>query len=200
MYRGNEITSDLTYEKTDLLVDNKRPLRRESQLSGTFHDFLNSQYLSFVFVTYTPSMHHKPSFDFCPYPSFQTEQLPSTASIFDDWLASREITNRKGVLLAPGSQRPISHANSRLACKITKECAFDLFRTLWNLNPLRTTLMMIVNIVRGLFPAFRGYSQALIINEVSALISLTIQLLSGVILSSSLSSLQATSLGLVYCA
>lgn len=32
-------------------------------------------------------------------------------------------------------------------------------RALWGLNPLRTSLMMALNIIRSLFPAFRGYSQ-----------------------------------------
>jgi hypothetical protein len=33
------------------------------------------------------------------------------------------------------------------------------FKTLWGLHPLRSTFMVSLNIVRSLFPAFRGYSQ-----------------------------------------
>lgn len=33
------------------------------------------------------------------------------------------------------------------------------FKVLWILNPLRTALMMALNIIRSVFPAFRGYSQ-----------------------------------------
>lgn len=32
-------------------------------------------------------------------------------------------------------------------------------KSLWSLNPLRTTLMVSLNIARSLFPAIRGYSQ-----------------------------------------
>jgi hypothetical protein len=45
----------------------------------------------------------------------------------------------------------------------------NLLKDLWLLNPVRTTLMMVANVVRGLFPAFRGYSQAMIINEVGGI-------------------------------
>ena len=40
---------------------------------------------------------------------------------------------------------------------------FMQFKLLWILNPLRTTLMMSLNIIRSLFPAFRGYSQVRLI-------------------------------------
>jgi hypothetical protein len=66
----------------------------------------------------------------------------------------------------PGAHRPVNEANIRLAITITRGCAFDLFIVLWSLHPVRTTLMMIINVVRGLFPAFRGYSQAMIVDEV----------------------------------
>ena len=82
------------------------------------------------------------------------------------WLASRIIPRHKGSYLMPGAHRPINEANIRLAITITRGCAFDLFIVLWSLHPVRTTLMMIINVVRGLFPAFRGYSQAMIVDEV----------------------------------
>jgi len=71
----------------------------------------------------------------------------------------------------PGAHRPINEANIRLALTITRGCAFDLFIVLWSLHPVRTTLMMIINVVRGFFPAFRGYSQAMIVDELQNLIS-----------------------------
>jgi hypothetical protein len=66
----------------------------------------------------------------------------------------------------PGAHRPINETNIKLAMTITRGCAFDLFVVLWSLHPVRTTLMMVINVVRGFFPAFRGYSQAMIVDEV----------------------------------
>jgi hypothetical protein len=66
----------------------------------------------------------------------------------------------------PGAHRPINEENIRLAVTITRGCVFDLFIVLWSLHPVRTTLMMVINVVRGMFPAFRGYSQAMIVDEV----------------------------------
>jgi len=96
------------------------------------------------------------------------KQMPVTSCrcIQKAWLASRVIPRRRGSYLMPGAHRPINEANIRLAITIARGCAFDLFRVLWGLHPVRTTLMMIVNVVRGLFPAFRGYSQAMIVDEV----------------------------------
>ncbi|OBZ76416.1 Lipid A export ATP-binding/permease protein MsbA [Grifola frondosa] len=62
-------------------------------------------------------------------------------------------------------------ANVTLAYKISNLCASDLFSLLWKTHPLRTVLMVVVDIVRGIFPAFRGYSQALIINELQSMLS-----------------------------
>ncbi|OAX43067.1 P-loop containing nucleoside triphosphate hydrolase protein [Rhizopogon vinicolor AM-OR11-026] len=87
------------------------------------------------------------------------------------WLASRVIPRHRGSYLMPGAHRPINEANIRLALTITRGCAFDLFIVLWSLHPVRTTLMMIINVVRGFFPAFRGYSQAMIVDELQNLIS-----------------------------
>lgn len=66
----------------------------------------------------------------------------------------------------PGAHRPINEENIKSAVTITRGCVFELFRVLWSLHPVRTTLMMVINVVRGMFPAFRGYSQAMIVDEV----------------------------------
>ena len=96
-------------------------------------------------------------------------------SVYDAWLASREIPGQKGVYLVAGAQRQVNFANAYLAYSIIQTCAFDFvgfhtplhisftdntqFKVLLELNPVRTTLMMSLNVVRSLFPAFRGYSQ-----------------------------------------
>ncbi len=87
-------------------------------------------------------------------------------SLYDAWLASRIISQNKGDYLSPGAHRSISAYNLRLALAISKRCAFDFFALLWNLHPFRIIVMISFDLLRGVFPAFRGYSQALIIDEV----------------------------------
>ncbi|KAJ6516212.1 P-loop containing nucleoside triphosphate hydrolase protein, partial [Mycena sanguinolenta] len=93
----------------------------------------------------------------------------SVESAYDAWLASRVLP--RGELLVPGAHRRFSLANVKLACIIIRTCAFDFFSHLLSLHPIRTTLMMTLNIVRSIFPAFRGYSQALIIDELQSLVT-----------------------------
>ncbi|TFK29234.1 P-loop containing nucleoside triphosphate hydrolase protein [Coprinopsis marcescibilis] len=95
---------------------------------------------------------------------------PSPESLYDAWLKSRELPHQKGTYLVPGAPRALTVQNFRLAMFACQMCVFDLFKTLWGLHPLRTTAMVTLNILRSLFPAFRGYSQALIIDEFQALI------------------------------
>ncbi|KAH7931357.1 P-loop containing nucleoside triphosphate hydrolase protein [Leucogyrophana mollusca] len=101
----------------------------------------------------------------------QAPPLDSCHRVQKAWLASRVIPRRRGGYLMPGGQRPLNKTNIRLATTISRECAFDLLRVLWGLHPIRTSLMMCLNIVRGLFPAFRGYSQAMIVDELQSLVS-----------------------------
>ncbi|KAF8974685.1 P-loop containing nucleoside triphosphate hydrolase protein [Flammula alnicola] len=104
-------------------------------------------------------------------PSYSKASKLEPESIYDAWLASREIPGQKGSYLVPGAPRPLTLENARLALFVTQHCTLDFLRVLWALNPLRTTLMMTLNIVRSLFPAFRGYSQALIVDELQTLIA-----------------------------
>lgn len=71
----------------------------------------------------------------------------------------------------PGAQRPINEQNFRLALTIVRACVFDLVKALWGLHPVRTSLMMVLHIIRAIFPAFRGYSQAMIVDELQTLVS-----------------------------
>ncbi|KIJ70441.1 hypothetical protein HYDPIDRAFT_172258 [Hydnomerulius pinastri MD-312] len=87
------------------------------------------------------------------------------------WLASRVIPRRRGTYLMPGAQRPVNETNIKLALTISRACVFDLVSALWALHPVRTTLMMALQILRGFFPAFRGYSQAMIVDELQTLVS-----------------------------
>ncbi|KAH7888049.1 P-loop containing nucleoside triphosphate hydrolase protein [Phlebopus sp. FC_14] len=87
------------------------------------------------------------------------------------WLASRVIPRRRGSYLMPGAQRPLNETNIRLALSISRSCVLDLLSALWCLHPVRTSLMLVLHIVRGFFPAFRGYSQAMIVDELQTLLS-----------------------------
>ena len=116
-------------------------------------------------------------------PSASHTSLKEPRSVYDAWLASRELAAQPGHYLVPGAPRPLTVENARLALFISQTCTFDFvshvilcqpfpvrlwlyiqFRVLFDLNPFRTTLMMTLNVVRSIFPAFRGYSQVCLIS------------------------------------
>lgn len=115
----------------------------------------------------------KPLFpiDFQLTPRCPSAAHPKPRSPYDAWLASRELPGHPGHYLVPGAPRPLTLENARLAWFITHTCTLDFFRVLFDLSPFRTALMMSLNVVRSIFPAFRGYSQALIVDELQALIA-----------------------------
>ncbi|KAF7353060.1 ABC transporter domain-containing protein [Mycena venus] len=103
-------------------------------------------------------------------PYDEPQKAPASVdSAYDAWLASRVLP--RGELLVPGAHRRFSLFNVKLAFIILRTSAFEFFSHILSLHPVRTTLMMALNIVRSIFPAFRGYSQALIIDELQALIT-----------------------------
>lgn len=93
-------------------------------------------------------------------------------SLYDIWLSSRQIAgDEKGSFLVSGAQRHMTRRNIHLAYLVLTRCTFCFLRKIWSHQPCRTAMMVSFNIVRSLFPAFRGYSQALIIDEVQTLIA-----------------------------
>lgn len=94
----------------------------------------------------------------------------SHGSLYGAWLASRTVPASKGVMLAPGAQRPLSRDNITLAAFIARQSSLDILSLIWQLYPLRVLAMVAMDVCKGVFPAFRGYSQALIINEVRRLL------------------------------
>jgi hypothetical protein len=46
-------------------------------------------------------------------------------SVYEVWLASREIPGQNGVYLVPGAQRRLTCANARLARVAAQNCVFD---------------------------------------------------------------------------
>ncbi|KAH0587187.1 hypothetical protein H2248_005996 [Termitomyces sp. 'cryptogamus'] len=118
----------------------------------------------------SPDAKHLPPEENC-HPVEESDIWEEPESAYGAWLASREVPGQKDTYLVAGAQRPLSLANARLAlCATIYGSVFNLFKNLLLLNPLRTALMMSLNIIRSLFPAFRGYSQAMIIDELQSLI------------------------------
>lgn len=105
------------------------------------------------------------------FPSDPDNSPPTTSShtIHDVWLASRRFEH-KGEIghLTPGAHRQFSLRNAYLAYEILRVHTFEMFRAIW---VPRTSLVFLFNLCRGVFPAFRGYSQALIIDELHSLIA-----------------------------
>lgn len=49
-------------------------------------------------------------------------------SVYDLWLASREIPAQKGTYFVPGTQRPLNLANAHLAWSLAQQCVYDFVR------------------------------------------------------------------------
>lgn len=99
------------------------------------------------------------------------QESPPPGSLFSVWLASRTFHGPDGAVqfLAPGAQRPLSRTNLQFALHVLQRCSLQLAALLWSLHPFRLVVMVALDVCRGILPAFRGYSQALIIDEASQL-------------------------------
>lgn len=70
--------------------------------------------------------------------------------------------------IPPGAHRPLTFRNVGLAITILRQSTFALFTMLWtNIHPVRIVLFLLLNFVRGLFPAVRSFSQSLLLDQVS---------------------------------
>ncbi|KAF8271713.1 P-loop containing nucleoside triphosphate hydrolase protein [Lactarius quietus] len=92
-------------------------------------------------------------------------------SVYQAWLASRVPTQRNGGYSTAGAQRPLTRANLRLAQRIAELCVPQILQIFWSRHPIRAFFMVAFSFIRGTFPVFKGYTHALIINEVQSLIS-----------------------------
>ena len=137
-------------------------------------------------ITSEMVLHHRPSSAHIPsqsahkllvllrdwmFPPDHPSNAPASPSpsIYDVWLASRKFEHKMEIgYLAPGAHRQFSLRNVYLAYKMVRVHSFEILRTIW---VPQTSLIFVFNLCRGLFPAFRGYSQALIIDEVRLLIT-----------------------------
>jgi hypothetical protein len=90
---------------------------------------------------------------------------PQNNVVFDAWMESRTQT-ADGVRSPPGSPRKFTVRNAKLAVLVVRQCMADFMRLLWGIHPFRTGLLVLLNTLRGTLPAFRFYSQALLLDEV----------------------------------
>lgn len=71
--------------------------------------------------------------------------------------------------IPPGAYRPLTFRNVGLAITILQQSTFALFTMLWtNIHPVRIVLFLLLNFIRGLFPAVRSFSQSLLLDQVRA--------------------------------
>ncbi|KAI9000933.1 P-loop containing nucleoside triphosphate hydrolase protein [Trametes punicea] len=89
------------------------------------------------------------------------------SDVYSIWLASRRSTDyTMSDLLPPGGQRALTLQNMAIAYELAKRCALDILGHLWQIHPYRISVMIGLDLVRGASPALKGYSHALIIDEV----------------------------------
>ncbi|TFY51817.1 hypothetical protein EVG20_g10825, partial [Dentipellis fragilis] len=91
-------------------------------------------------------------------------------SLYEAWLASRSRSNQNTDSLPAGAKRPVTRTNLRLAHRIATLCLPQVQKLFWDTHPFRTIAVILVSLIRGAFPVFKGYSHALIINEVQNLL------------------------------
>ncbi|KAI0352872.1 P-loop containing nucleoside triphosphate hydrolase protein [Trametes cingulata] len=96
----------------------------------------------------------------------RTEHSFHQEDIYATWAASRRHPQNARESLPPGAQRPLSCRNATLAYELSKRCGLDILGELLRIHPYRISIMVGFDLVRGAFPALRGYSHALIIDEV----------------------------------
>ncbi|KAG8987147.1 hypothetical protein FRB94_002573 [Tulasnella sp. JGI-2019a] len=71
-----------------------------------------------------------------------------------------------------GASRPLTILNIILAFQIIRHSAVQLmFQLLTDVHPFRLFLFLVLNAMRGLFPAFRTYSQVMLLDEVQIAVS-----------------------------
>ena len=104
----------------------------------------------------------------------ETDASLSGSGLYDLWKASRASIEQSDTCcervpsqIQAGLQRRCSITNMCLAFRILQATFGEMISFIWSIDPFRITLLIFLTIVRGFLPAFKGYSQALIIDEVS---------------------------------
>ena len=101
-------------------------------------------------------------------PSRERLKRPSDKrpDLYTDWLASRRHPGLGAEYLPPGAHRPFTLHNLVLAYNLSRCSSSELLSSLWDMHPYRISVMVTFDLLRGVFPAIRGYSQALMVDEV----------------------------------
>ena len=98
--------------------------------------------------------------------SIQDAGSTKRESLLDVWLAARAL---KPQHLAIGARTPVNRQSVALAYRIANLCAPEMLKLFWTDYPYRALFMISLGLVRGILPVTRGYSHAMIINEVSCI-------------------------------
>lgn len=114
-----------------------------------------------------PEPRRRHSVEHSPSPADLPRRQQQPRSVYNAWLASRVPSHQNGGYITAGAQRPLTRANLRLARRIAELCVPQMLQVFWSHHPYRAFLMVALSFVRGTFPVFKGYTHALIINEVS---------------------------------
>ncbi|KAI0774358.1 P-loop containing nucleoside triphosphate hydrolase protein [Fomes fomentarius] len=128
-----------------------------------------------TFSTLLPGCSHHDAYDVPPkHAPPPRERLKRSSDIkpdpYAEWLASRRPSGDGLGCLPPGAHRPFTLYNLTLAYNLSRCCTSEILYSLWVMHPSRISLMVSLDLVRGVFPAFRGYSQALMVDEIQKLI------------------------------
>lgn len=109
-----------------------------------------------------------PHFVPCQAHASSTPPMPPPDSLFDLWRKSRSTIPREGRSYSLGAQRPLNRETLSLATRMAQLCAPQMSAIFWSLHPWRALLTVVFGFLRGLLPVFKGYSHALIIDEVGS--------------------------------
>jgi hypothetical protein len=88
---------------------------------------------------------------------------PQKDTLFNLWLASRTLVSTRSLV---GATRPLGKQSVALAQRVVRICAPEMLKLFWNGHPYRMLFVLALSFARGIFPVFKGYSHAMIINEV----------------------------------
>lgn len=88
--------------------------------------------------------------------------------IVDLWRASR-LTSQPDPLvpLPPGTPRTLSFQNAKIAARIVVHSLPEILPLCWGPQSRDLVHLLAINIIKGLLPASRSYSQALLLDEAS---------------------------------
>ncbi|KAI0032030.1 P-loop containing nucleoside triphosphate hydrolase protein [Vararia minispora EC-137] len=112
----------------------------------------------------------RPDYD-TPHSPSQTAQAEparerTEETLFNLWQTSRALLPSQTTI---GATRPLNRKSIALAHRVARMCATDVHKLFWSDHPYRMLFLLALSFARGVFPVFKGYSHAMIINEIQSL-------------------------------